>query len=251
MIELLGLPYSPWSEKARFALDVRRIDYRFRLYTPLLGEPGLRIKLRRWTGTLTVPVLTTDDGSIRSDSVDIARWADTQGSGDTLFPREREAEMHSLMDLSERALAAGRGLSLLRMLDDGDALREMVPKALRRPLGAVAETIGRAGVKRTLHKYGADARSRDAHFQAFCAALDELREALSRAPVGEPRTLFGRFSFADIAMSQALAFVEPPAFGLRMGHASRRAFSDPALRERYGDLVAWRDALYETYRPKP
>ena len=32
MTELLGLPYSPWTEKARFALDVRRVPYTFRYY---------------------------------------------------------------------------------------------------------------------------------------------------------------------------------------------------------------------------
>jgi glutathione S-transferase len=47
-----------------------------------------------------------------------------------------------------------------------------------------------------------------------------------------------------------LVAVEPPKHGLRLGRGSRRAFSDPSLRERYADLVAWRDALYDTYRPR-
>jgi glutathione S-transferase len=66
---------------------------------------------------------------------------------------------------------------------------------------------------------------------------------------GKP-TLLDRFTFADIAVAQALAFVEPPAFGLKLGSAIRRSFSDEVLRERHRDLVAWRDAVYEAQRPR-
>jgi len=38
MTELVGIPFSPWSEKARWALDVRRVPYRKVTYAPLLGE---------------------------------------------------------------------------------------------------------------------------------------------------------------------------------------------------------------------
>jgi glutathione S-transferase len=83
----------------------------------------------------------------------------------------------------------------------------------------------------------------------FTGVLDELRVALARAPAkGEPKTLLGTFTFADIAMAQVLACVSPPTRGLRLGRASRRAFTDLALRERYADLVAWRDAIYAAYR---
>jgi glutathione S-transferase len=41
--------------------------------------------------------------------------------------------------------------------------------------------------------------------------------------------------------------VEPPA-SLKLGAASRRSFADPALRERYADLVGWRDELYRAFR---
>ena len=69
-------------------------------------------------------------------------------------------------------------------------------------------------------------------------------------PDGTPRTLLGRFTFADVAMAQVLAFVEPPLFGLRIGRASRRSFTDPGMRERYADLLAWRDAVYGAHRPR-
>ena len=81
MNELLGLPYSPWSEKARWALDVRKVPYRYRVYQPLIGELELRIKMRRLRGPVTVPLLIDERGRVYDDSTDIARFADTLGEG--------------------------------------------------------------------------------------------------------------------------------------------------------------------------
>ncbi|WP_437938307.1 glutathione S-transferase [Sorangium sp. So ce341] len=249
MTELLGLVFSPWTEKARWALDVRGVPYTFRHYQPLVGEPALRVKLRRLTGRVSVPVLTADDGRVLADSADIARWADGRGAGPTLFPAEHEAEIARLIDLSERALAAGRARALSRMLADDEALAEMAPGPIRRAHGALAARLGAFGVRRTLRKYGGHEDGAEAHLRTMLAALDELRATLARsAPSGDgPRTLLGRFTFADIAMSQALVNVAPPA-ALKLGAASRRSFSDPELRDRYADLVAWRDELYGTFR---
>jgi glutathione S-transferase len=248
MTELLGIEFSPWTEKARWALEVRRVPYAFRLYQPLLGEPALRLKLRRLTGRASVPVLTTDDGRVISDSANIARWADEHGDGPRLFPTEHEPAIARFIALSERALAAGRALSLERMLTDNDALIEMVPGPIRRALGPLAPRVGALGVVRTLRKYDGHRKSSEVHRQTLVDALDEIRETLAKAPSGEgPKTLLGAFTFADIAMSQVLISVEAPA-SLKLGEASRRCFSDPALRERYADLIGWRDELYRTFR---
>ena len=250
MNELLGLPYSPWSEKAKWALDARKVPYRFRHYQPLLGEPALRMRTGRWRGNVTVPVMTDERGMVYDDSAKIARFADTLGEGPVLFPKEHEAAIEHWIDVSERALAAGRVLSLRRTLEDPEALKELVPRGMR-ALGPVASGIGGMGVRRTLSKYGADAASVQEHLRALRAALDELRDALAKSPsTTAPRTILAAFSFADIAAAQILAFVTPPAFGLKLGRASRRGFTDPALAKEYADLIAWRDALYEAYRPR-
>jgi glutathione S-transferase len=241
--ELLGLPYSPWTERARWALDCRGVAYEKRLYSPLLGEPALRRKVGRWRGIVSVPVLTDDDGYVVADSIEIARWANARGSGPDLFPAELDADIGRMIALADRGLAAGRALSLIRLLRDDDGVLEMVPRAMREVPGARA--ISRAGIKRTLRKYGG-LRDEDAARAALASVLDEVRAAL-----GGRKTLLGdQFTFADIAVAQVLAFVEPPAFGLKFGDATRRSFTDDVLRERYRDLVAWRDGLYEAHRPR-
>lgn len=248
MPELLGLPYSPWSEKARWALEARGIAYEKRMYQPLLGELGLRRKLGKWSGVVSVPVLTDDEGRVIPDSADIAKWADGRGDGPMMFPAGEEAAIERFIALSDRGMAAGRALSLLKLLDDNEGVLEMVPRKLRGVPGTRA--LSRAGITRTLRKYEG-LRDRDAARAALAEVLEEVRAALAKAPAGSgARTLLGRFTFADVAIAQVLAFVEPPAFGLKLGNATRRSFSDDALREQFVDLVAWRDALYQAYRPR-
>ncbi len=251
MTTLLGLPYSPWSEKARWALDARHVPYTYRTYAPLVGEPSLRLKLRRWTGPVSVPALIDEQGRTISDSANIARWADARGEGPTLFPAALEREISGYVELSERGLAAGRALSLFRVLEDREALEEMVPKGVRAATGRLAAPIGAFGIRRTLRKYGSDRSDRTAHERDLAEVLDALRTAVASVPATpSPKTLLGRFTFADVAMAQVLAFVHPPAFGLRIGAASRRNFTDTAMAERYSDLVEWRDALYDAYRTR-
>ena len=250
MIELLGATYSPWTEKARWALDARGITYAFRKYAPLIGELGLRKKLGKWRGRVSVPVLTDDAGATIDDSAAIARWADAHGAGPSLFPAGREADVERFVELSERGLAAGRGASLRRVIADDDAVRELVPRNLRKLPFSTA--LGRFGVRRTLRKYGGHHDDAATHTAELTRVLEELRAALAAAPAtGEPRTLLGALSFADIAAAQVIAFAAPPDVGLKLGPASRRCYSDPAIAAAFPDLVAWRDALYASHRGSP
>jgi glutathione S-transferase len=251
MNTLLHLPYSPWSERARWALDVRRVPHRLVTYQPLLGEPRLRVALRRLRGNVSVPVLFTDapDARVLADSFAIARFADAHGYGPRLFPGDAagDAAIVRYNEASERALAAGRVLALRRVLASDAALMELVPRALGRPLGRAAIALSRFGIERTLRKYAAADRASADALATLREVLTELRTNL--APSG--KTLLGRFSYADITMAQTLVFVSPPetkAGHLRIAPANRAAFTDAALASEFADLVAWRDALYAEHR---
>lgn len=246
--ELLCIPYSPWSEKARWALDVRGVPYRTRYYQPLLGEPELRWRTKRWTGRVSVPVMFTT-GGVLTDSLDIARFAARDGHGPDLFPSGQDAAIERWNAASERALAAGRALSLERVLKDPAALGELVPRGVRNTLGRLVTPLAAMGVRRTLRKYGAH-KAGD-HAATFVAVLDELRAALAAAGGDALLGPAHGFSYADISMAQVIAYVRPPATGLRLGRANRVAYGDEALAERYADLVAWRDRLYAKFRQVP
>ena len=247
-MELLGLSYSPWTEKAKWALQARSVPFTYRQYQPVVGELALRSKLQRWRGVVSVPVLLREDGPAIGDSYAIARYADEIGEAPKLVPAQHAQRIEKLVALSERAMSAGRALALIRVLADREALIELAPRPLRK-LRVLAAGLGRFGVRRTLAKYGGSEAARAEHEAALTEALDEVREAIVRAPgEGAGRPLLGVFTFADIAVAQAAAFISPPTTGLRLGAASRRAFTDPERATRYADVIAWRDALYARYR---
>ena len=163
MTELLALPYSPWSEKARWALDARAVPYRYRVYQPLIGELELRLRTRRLGGIVTIPMLIDDQGRVYDDSASIARFADSAGEGAALFPGAHAAAIARFIELSERGLSAGRALSLARQLGDDEALAEMVPRGLRKRLGGYASRLAELGLRRTLRKYQAEQLTLEQH----------------------------------------------------------------------------------------
>lgn len=246
--QLISLSYSPWSEKARWALDHHHVDYRRIAYQPLLGEPGMRLRLRRLTGTISVPVFFDGKRWI-TDSWDIARFADTIGKGAPLFPVEHLPSIERFNAVSERGLAAGRGIGLRKVLDDEAALRAMVPPTLGRVLGPAALAIAAYGVRRTLIKYAADHTTDDDHERVLRQALADIRDALQDTEGGGPKTLVGRFTYADIAAAQVLQFVAPKNLGrFKMADASARAYTREHLAREFADVVRWRDELYARYR---
>ena len=95
---LVTIPYSHFSEKARWALDLAHVRYRKEKNLP---GPHVTASRRRG-GTRTVPVLVTRDGSF-ADSSDILRYLDARASNGILFPADpparREAErLETLFD---------------------------------------------------------------------------------------------------------------------------------------------------------
>jgi glutathione S-transferase len=252
MLELFTLPYSPWSEKARWALDHHRVPYRERIYQPLVGEPWMRVRQRKMTGPVSVPVLLGGEERC-GDSWSIALYADSVGGGAPLIPAGDRAAIQEMDGMSERGLRAGRALALDRVLRSSAALTEMLPRSTRRVLGGVGTAIAAFGVRRTLRKYGAHVHALSEHEAQLVAVLDTIRAKLAAGGrVGsDPQFVLGRFSYADIAAAQVLVFVSPVSESvrsIRIGKASRASFEHPTLAEAYRDLLAWRDRLYAHHR---
>ena len=112
-------------------------------------------------------------------------------------------------------------------------------------LGRLAPIVARAGIERTLRKYGGRARGVDELEATLETALERLQSDLRGRPY-----LLETFSYADIAMAQIVLFVDAGDDSiLRMGRASRACFSDPRSALRFPDLVRWRNALYAGSRP--
>ena len=232
-MELVHIPYSPWSERARWALDHGRIAWTSIPYTPGVSEPVLRLKLRQVGGTISVPVLFTGDEVLR-DSFEIAKFVGRTVDG---FVGPRTEAVNAI---AERALAAGRCLAGRRVLDDPEAIAASVPTKLRM-LGPVARLAAADTWRRLLRKYDPEQRPSDQHRADLVAALGEIAERLDGPYVGRA------FGYADIAAASALDFVAPWAEA-PLEPAVRAAWSDRELAERFHALVLWRDTLRACHR---
>ncbi|MEZ4296251.1 MAG: glutathione S-transferase family protein [Polyangiaceae bacterium] len=243
MIELVGLSYSPWTEKARWALEHHSVSFRYVEHMPMVGELALRWRVGRPTGKATVPVLSTPGGPV-TDSLAIAEYAEHQGRGARLFPAGKRGAIAQWNARSESLLAAARGLVVARTARNEGALAEalpgFVPPNLRRRLAFVAAT----GTAFFRWKYRLDAEGEEPRRAAVAAELRALREGLAGRPY-----LRGGFTYADIAMAVTLQVVRPVAdehWHLRPN--TREAWGDPALAPDFADLLDWRDALFARHR---
>lgn len=239
---LVALSYSPWSEKARWALDHHRLPYDEVGFVPVLGTPWLKIVSGRVFGRASVPTLLDDDGQAYVDSLVIARHADGLGQGTRLFPAGADEAIAGYVELSESMLSACREICMPRMGADPDAAYEATPAVIpfRRAMATTSVKLAGFLIGRK-YKVGDDLEHSTSVMRQ---GLQTLRERLAGRA-----TLLPQFSFADIAMAAALQWVTPlPQATRPIGEHLARVLSQPALAAEFADLIDWRDRLYATHR---
>ncbi|MCC6214938.1 MAG: glutathione S-transferase [Polyangiaceae bacterium] len=234
---LIGLAYSPWTERARWALDHHGIPHAFESYLPVVGEPALRLRARRLTGRVSVPVLLGPGGPVW-DSRGIAEHADRTGRGDPLCAGHERA-LDAWMPGIEGALDAARSLVLRAIEASPLASAESVPLPMPRALKGPTARFGTAVLR---WKYGSTEPDADAEARV-AALLDRARDAV------RPGYVDGTFSLVDIALAGVVQAIQPVAERfLPLGPGTRAAWTRPALAERFAEVIAWRDSLYERHR---
>jgi glutathione S-transferase len=232
--------FAPWCEKARWALDHRRVSYRFIEHVPLVGEASLRLAARRPFGRVTVPLLVAD-GQVVMGSLQIARHAEAHGAGPSLS-LEQDA-VASWDQRSEALMVAGRALLLARMLRSPAALREQVPSMVPAFMRAA---VGKAGVHFIVRKHAVPLAETSGHESAIRRVLSELRGALAD---GRMHLVGDVLSYADVTMAAALQLLLPVDDRyIRLGAATREAWTHHELARDYADLFGWRDRLYAAAR---
>ncbi|UJR82312.1 glutathione S-transferase family protein [Sandaracinus amylolyticus] len=244
MRRLVGMPYSPWSIQARWALDHHALEYEYEIYTPMLGEPVLRARMGWPRGPVTVPVLFEGTLVVR-ESVDIARHADRIGSATPLFPKGREADVVHWTGLSDVVMRAGRALLTPRMQRSPRALEESMPSWIPGMLRRASLPAADATLKYLVRKHGVRAEEAEQDRGTIRWTLRKLRDALERGEhvIGEP-------SFADVAMASALQIVRPSEHLVPLGEATRAAWTDETLAREHEDLLAWRDRIVARHKPR-
>jgi glutathione S-transferase len=243
---LVGEGFSPWTEKARWALEHHRIAFDYDEYTPLMSEPWLRIRARRLRGPISVPYLLARDGSLSlGDSFAIAREADRRASTSSLLvpPDLDEEEITQWNDRAERLMRAGRSQILARTEEDKEVAMESlpshIPKALRSPLSGTV----RLGTSYLRKKY----KVQPIPDEALEPDLQTIRETIERN--GGEGLVKNRFTVADIAIVTALQAIRPhETEPVGLAPAQRKAWSRPTLASRFEDVLRWRDQMLSRHR---
>lgn len=243
MRKLVGLGYSPWTEKARWALDHHRVSYQYHEHIPLIGEPLLRWHTPRGMRP-SVPLLLDEPGPLPG-SFAIARRAEELGQGEPLFPAGAAENIARWEDMSEQVLRVARAYVVARMPRYRQAQEEGLPAALplwTRKLLAPSANMAARFIAR---KYQAPGDV-DAAIQATVVpAFERLRTALD----GRPYLEEGRFTYADVTAALMLQFVRPvDDRHLPLGPGTRELWSHEDLAARFPDLLEWRDKLYAKHR---
>jgi glutathione S-transferase len=238
---LYGLSVSPWSERARWALEHHDLAYAYHEHVPMIGE----LLLRRKAGVkkATVPLLADGDLVVMG-SVPIARHADKVGRGEPLFPRGKDAEIDRWVEKAERMMEVGRAWLTRRLLANkatqAEALPSFVPGILR---GAFAPSAAMA--VRFIAKKHAVPENVDAEVQR---TLRPLLQELGKAVRESGSYLVGSsFSAADLVLAATIHIVRPHERA-KLGPLTREAWTNDALVADFGDLLEWRDAIYAKHR---
>jgi glutathione S-transferase len=223
---LVSLHVSPWSERAKWALDHHGLPYRVVQHIPVIGERRLRRLVGPDKPRATVPVLIAAD-EVLTESWDIARYADREGDGEKLIPVAQEPEVKAWADLADEGMQAGRALVVAGILRTPAALDEQIPPAVPRWVRSAMRPVSRALTRAFARKYALPFDALESEERKVRSVLARLRAGLStRSPY-----LLGAFSYADVAMATLLQGVAPVGRPIHSpGHRHARGMDEPTPR---------------------
>lgn len=205
MIELYQFRHSPYNEKVRWALDLKRVPHRRR---SLLPGPHMGV-VKKLTGRTQTPVLVAADGSIIDGSARILDWLEQHYPQPRLMPD----------DPAEREQA----LRLQQRFDDDITpriRRAVLDALLRRPryfaaIFAEAETPLRQRLYSLIVPLAAPVVRKGNGISGAAAIADGIaagHEALELVAAAGGGYLVGdRFGIADIVAATTLATLVRPA----------------------------------------
>ena len=245
MFELLQFRHSPYNEKVRWALDLKRVPHRRR---SLLAGPHFGT-VRALTGRSQTPVLRTDEGLALDGSARILEWLEARWPQPMLFPQ----------DLTERAEA----LRIQQWFDEDltPRIRRAVLDALLRQPTAFANVFGdgRPAAQRWAYacavplaagliRKGNGIAGPDSVADGLHAARQALDFVAQRA--GAEGCLVGQaFGVADLTVASTLAVLaQPPNSPMAGPQPYGAAFA--ALLQRFDahPAIAWTRRLYARHR---
>lgn len=245
--ELIGLSYSPYTEKAKWVLDHHKTKYKYTEHLIMLDMFALRRRTGRPSSEITVPLLLEDKSNI-FDSFAIAQHVDHIATGKTmsLFPLGRLAEIKEYNDLSESILNVGRALVVQSMAKNRQARKDSLPPFVPKILRGAALPLVNAGLTYIKKSFNVENKSAEQYEAELHILYSIIEQRLQRAG---GTYLLGSFSYADIAIAVTLQFIAPvDDTYIPLTPALRECWSHGRLMHRFSNLIKWRDDLYKKHR---
>ena len=243
-IELLQFRYSPYNEKARWALDIKRLPHvrRSLLPGPHMGQ------VKKLTGQTATPVLKLD-----------GRWI--AGSAAILAALEGRGAVPSLLpvaaDMRERALAIEKRFDE----DWGPRIRRATLDALLGDLGYFRDVFadGQPPLRRLIYRAvlplakgmvrKGNGIDRPGAVADGNLALDEALDFVAREAGASGHLAGGALSVADIAAASMLAMaVDPPNSPMTRPRPMAAGFAAWVARRQDHPGAAWVRRLYADHR---
>jgi glutathione S-transferase len=240
---LYGMAYSPWTERARWALDYHRVAYRYHEHVPLLGEPLLRFRARH-TGRakVSVPLFIDASGSY-GDSLDIIKHADQLAATHPLV--HDSAVTQRWAERLEPVLNTMRARMSVAILGDPAAAREAASGAVPDFLAGALRPVTARVARFLAGKYGYSVSPEASDLDTPRRVFTSLREELA----GREHLIGDALTAVDILAATSLQGVTPVSDKyIALKPATRRAWHSEPLAHEFADLIAWRDRLYDRYR---
>lgn len=243
---LYGLSYSPWTERARWALDHHGIRYQWAVHRLYLGEGALRRRAKAKPGERASVPLFVDGDLILRDSIDILLHADERGRGSKLVADR--AALTALVALVEPGLHAMRGRVVSGTIESPDCIREhaaeVVPGFMA---GMIAPVVVRAS-RFIGDKYGATMERDGKNLDVIRQTLRALRDRVDTSFVPGPTTLRAE----HILLATFLQGIQPVTSPhIKLKPATRAVWTCTPLTDEAKELLAWRDATYAQARSLP
>jgi glutathione S-transferase len=245
MLELLQFRYSPYNEKVRWALDLKRVPHR---RESLLPGPHMG-RVRKLTGRTMTPVLLSDSGAI-DGSTRIVEWLDARHPEPRLVPASNaeRAEALALVQYFDDDIAPrGRRAVLQALLTSPRYFARVFAdgKPAWMQLGYAAIVPLAAPLVRKGNGISGEAAVSDG-LAAFEQGLNLVAE---RAQRGAGYLVGGAFGIADLTAASVLAVcVDPPDSPMTRPLPRAPAFA--ALVARYAEHpgAAWVRRIYSRHR---
>jgi glutathione S-transferase len=267
-LTLVGLGYSPWTLRARWALDHHHIPYHYHEHILLFEMPLLRLQTGRFRGSLGVPLLigkyspnglNKDDRMSRKlvieDSFAIALWAEAQAqnTASSLIPTSLRAQIEQDLGKLELVLDSGRALTLLRTAADRDVALGSLPTFIPQFLRPYSIPLVKGVVRYLDSEFGSFQLTEQQHRQRVREGLrffwERLQKNHGRLYSQRSDSDLG-LTFSDLALALALQFVSPAAEQwIPLTQGMRKGWTDGLLAREFHELLIWRDELFRVSFP--